>query len=279
MTKVLINELSLEPFNRYNCFAMLNTLYPPVTPTQTTPTPQLTTAILQAQRDGFIKYIKNVELKGPSVLHNLIKQGAREGEETGWPGVHQQLDMYLRLANHIIEDCQQVTNIDYFESIDEADTRKGRKVDSGVSFGSEKPPSTGSGKRPSTGSEKRPSTSSSEKRLTNKPLPSSPSDMRAINALSKSGSALERIAREFRKLRSKSKVEAEEIVKCEHTEPKAKSLRKTRSLGALRLRNLSSISVSDRHNETPAFNPDEMRRHRLVYEANASRDLLHDHKT
>lgn len=242
---------------------MLNTLYPPIGPTQTTPTPQLTPAILQAQRDGFIKYIKNVELKGPNVLHNLIKQGAREGEETGWPAVHQQLEMYLRLANHIIEDCQHVTDVDYFESVDEADKRKGRKVDSGVSFGSEK----------------RPSTSSSEKRLTDKPLPPSPAEVRVINTLSKGGSTLERIAREFKKLKTRSRIEVEEIVKSDPLEPKAKSLRKTRSLGALRLRNFSSITISSRQSEMPAFDPDEMRRQRLIYEASASRDMLHGHKT
>ena len=61
-SKILINEMSLEPFNKHNCVAMLNTLYPPVATSQ--PTKLLTAVILKRQRDGFSdisKWLRRVD--------------------------------------------------------------------------------------------------------------------------------------------------------------------------------------------------------------------------
>jgi len=268
--QVLINEMSLVPFNKHNCHAMLNTLYPPVASAQ--PTSRLTPAMLTNQRDGFFKYIKAVEQRGPGVLGNLIKQNKQPGDETGWPEVARTLEKYLRLANSIITESQEVNSVDYFGDVGETEKRKGKKTDSGVSF------SSASSTRPSTGD------SLTESKKSTPPTPN------------KGGSTLERIAREFKKMRSKSKFDVQEIVKLDRSktrlcepdnlhpmgsavstkEAKPKIVRKMRSLGALgdiRNRNNSSATVHDMPKASlpPTFDKDEMRRQRMAYEANSSR--------
>ena len=112
MTKqILINEMSLRPFHKYNCIAMLNTLYPPVT--TVSPTKKLTPSILAKQRNGFFRYIQAVETRGPGVLETLEKQGALDGEENGWPEVRRTLEKYLRVANSTIAQCQDITNVSF----------------------------------------------------------------------------------------------------------------------------------------------------------------------
>ncbi|KAF2487057.1 hypothetical protein BDY17DRAFT_236101, partial [Neohortaea acidophila] len=131
---ILINELSLLPFNRHNCYAMLNTLYPPVVTTP--PTSTLTSSILKNQRDGFIKYIQSVEKHGPRILKTLMEQGRAPGEEWGWPAVTRTLGIYLQLANSIISDCMEITDVQCISPRRNSSTseRQPRKVDSGVSF-------------------------------------------------------------------------------------------------------------------------------------------------
>ncbi|KAI9816555.1 MAG: hypothetical protein M1827_001687 [Pycnora praestabilis] len=252
----LINEMSLLPFSKPNCIAMLNTLYPPSTATQ--PTPQLTSTILHSQRQGFFRYIQGVEKNGPKILDNLMEQGRRpdRGDENGWIGVRETLDSYLRTANGVIDECSEVAGVDNLISETEEQKRKGRKVDSGVSFAT--------GDRPSTSS----SSSNSNNSTKDKPLPPSP-----VTTPSKSGSTLEKIAREIRKMRSRRQVD--EIVKKEE-KAKVKSLKKMKSasaLGDLRQKNSSATSIAGVSigAQTPAFDMDEMRRERLLYEARANR--------
>lgn len=88
--QILINELSLMPFNKHNCAAMLNTLYPPLITVP--PTSKLTLPILKAQRDGFFKYIQSVEANGPRVLTNLMQQDMEFGDDNGWASVVRYLD-------------------------------------------------------------------------------------------------------------------------------------------------------------------------------------------
>lgn len=97
--QILINEMLLAPFNKANCIAMLNTLFPPVTEATVTPTSQLTPQILKSQRDGFFRYISAFETNGRQILDKVITQGAPEGEANGWPLVREALDKYLRIAN------------------------------------------------------------------------------------------------------------------------------------------------------------------------------------
>lgn len=259
---ILINEMSLEPFNKHNCVAMLNTLYPPVATSQ--PTKLLTAAILKKQRDGFFRYIQIVEKNGPSVLKTVMEQGKLEGDGNGWGAVQQCLDKYLGVAKNMIDDCSEITNVDHFGPAEGTGNRKSKKTDSGVSFGSDHRPST--------------STSTSIK---DKPLPPSPNESKFSH---KGLSTLEKITREFKRMRVKSRVEVDEIVKHEkpaaalqeidandNQKPKQKSLRKMRSLGALqglKTGNMSSTSLVGRRkaSDNIDYNAEEMKRHRMMYE-------------
>ncbi|OCK84480.1 hypothetical protein K432DRAFT_389465 [Lepidopterella palustris CBS 459.81] len=265
---VLINELSLEPFNKHNCVAMLNTLYPPVSSSQ--PTRILTPTLLKNQRDGFFKYIQSVERHGPTVLKTVMDQGKLEGDNNGWGAVQKCLDKYLLIAKNMIDDCCEVANVDHFGPAEEPEKRKGKKTDSGVSFGSEH----------------RPSTSNSMK---DKPLPPSPTEHKSAQ---KGLSALERITREFKRMRVKSKPEIEEIVKQSKNaalqditdsdnQKKPKTIKKMRSMGALqtlKAGNMSSTSLVGRRkaSDTADYDADEMKRQRVMYETSTKPKGIED---
>lgn len=195
-----------EPYNKANCIAMLNTLFPPVTEFTTTATPQLSPHVLKSQRDGFFRYISAVDANGKQILDQVILHGAPPGEKNAWPLVRDTLDKYLRTANEIIDECHGVDR----SSLEEESNRKGhkgRKVDSGVSFAA--------------------SINSNDCNL-DKPLPPSPSE----DAHAKTGgSTLERLARELRRMKMGES-------------GKAKSLKKARSNSALAVRaeNLTTLS-------------------------------------
>ncbi|KAJ5103765.1 hypothetical protein N7532_004294 [Penicillium argentinense] len=172
---ILINDLLLEPQNKVNHIAMLNTLYPPVTDATMMPTPQLTRHILKKHRDGFFNYINAVANRGKEALDPVISQGAPEGEETSWPLVHDSLERYLDQANEIIDECLLVTEPSHLAEDGSPHRHKNRKVDSGISFGS-------STTDVSIGED-----------VTEKPLPQFPVPK---NNQDKPGSFLERIARE-----------------------------------------------------------------------------------
>ena len=126
----------LEPKNKANHIAMLNTLFPPVSAATITPTPQLTQQILKSQRDGFFRYINAVDSHGGDVLHPVISQGAPEGHATSWPLVHEALEKHLTLATEVIEECLLVNEPAHLADSGSLHRSKNRKVDSGISFGS-----------------------------------------------------------------------------------------------------------------------------------------------
>ncbi|KAF2835160.1 hypothetical protein M501DRAFT_1008751 [Patellaria atrata CBS 101060] len=223
---ILVNEFRLKPFNKHNCLAMLNTLYPPLL--STAPTRNLTPETLKGQRDVFFRYIGGVEKKGPSVLDPLITFGARKerGEEDGWGLVQNSLEEYLRITLSILDDCAEVTGVGDFAPADDLSKRGGRKVDSGVSFGSDKT-------RPST---------SDTKSISVTEAPPTPH-----TRTKSSGSKLERLAREFRKIKLGRKVEVEEIVKS-GSRP-------------------TTPDVSRRDPEVAHFDRDQMMQSRMRYEA------------
>lgn len=244
---------------------MLNTLYPPAV--STLPTSKLSPTILQKQRDGFFKYIKAVEKSGPAVLSNLQQQGKRPSDSNGWPAVRMILDQYLQVSNSVIAECASVLYIDDVAPMTDAhEKRKGRKVDSGVSL---KP------------AESRKSSLSSIKDGNDDAvvLESSPAAAWKAPRPSRSGTTLEKIARELRHM-SRSKTDVSEMIEPEptvyETKEASRSLRKMRSFGSLsnlRKSNSSSPSLSS-HNEIPAFDAEEMRRQRLIYEANAAKEQI-----
>ncbi|RDI81340.1 Serine/threonine-protein kinase [Venturia inaequalis] len=277
---ILINEMCLEPFHKHNCHAMLNTLYPPVMTTQ--PTAKLTIPILTKQRDGFFKYIQTVERRGnKDCLNNLISQNKLEGETTGWPAVKRTLTQYLTLANSMINECWDVNNVPYNptrplvpprdESMDvmdiDTDKRKGRKVDSGISMGNDSLHT----KSASTSSNK-----SLSSQLSQPSRPGTPIGNR--------GSTLERIAREFRKMKPKQRVEINEIIpqrtyhdleqengNAAPSKTTMSRLRKMKSLGALGdlKQNNSSQGSLQGGTGLPAFDQEKMRRQRDAFERRA----------
>ncbi|KAF7588948.1 hypothetical protein BBP40_004989 [Aspergillus hancockii] len=231
----LINEMLLTPYNKANCIAMLNTLFPPVTEGTVGPTPQLTSQILKSQRDGFFRYIAAYETNGRQILDKVIAQGAPEGEENGWPLVRDALDKYLRLTNEIIDDCAMVNDQSSLEV--EQDSQSRRKVDSGISFGSADKFHT-----PSVHS------SNAPEEIFDKPLPPAPKDPQPKTG----GSTLERLARELRKLKLSEA-------------GKVKSLKKMKSASALATR--PEDIPSHTPDNSSFFEIDEQKRKRLIWEA------------
>ncbi|KAK4498136.1 hypothetical protein PRZ48_010792 [Zasmidium cellare] len=253
---ILINELSLSPFNKYNCVAMLNTLYPPIG-MKTQPTTQLTEPVLRAQREGFFKYIQAVEKNGTRTLKNLMQQGKREQEDNGWAAVTRTLSMYLQLANSIINECGTVCHpqdVSPQRKRDSNQSRHQRKADSGISF--------------TSNAEQRPSTRSSASNE-----PSSPIDFtRPKTPLGgRPSTALEKIARGLKGI-GRSRTDVTEMISNDPTPvpqmDKPKMIRKMRSLGSLTDRKGSFSGVPGRQpSDTPAFDVEEMRRKRQEYEA------------
>lgn len=256
---MMINELSIQPFNKLNCVGMLNTLLPP-THTQTKPpSPLLDVKTLQRERDGFFEYIRLVQKNGPDVMQTVKDMNKGLEDENGWPAVQRIVDKYLKVSKQLIDDCLATAGPESFERYsDNYKTSKKEKKDSGISFGS-------STRRPSVGS------SLHEQQV--------PEPMPTFSASVKGPSTLERITREFRRMRVKPRPEIEEIVQIKQRalpgvppqlpeSSSKKSLKKARSLASLKFGNGSSLSLSSRKgSEQPSFNAKEMQKHRQLYEA------------
>ena len=247
--------MRLEPFNKANCIAMLNTLYPPSI--TSLPTQQLTAAILEAQRTAFFKYITAVEKNGKEILRNLELQSRRDQDENGWPVVREIVDKYLRTANSFIEECFSVT-VDAFRK-DIVESRKaGRRADSGISFVS--------GDRPSTSS----SVPSHEEKNVNKPLPAAPH----LESDTKRGATtLERIAREIRRIKSRSGENRESDSKQDHNERSLKKMKSTSTLGRVgSSKSLGKHSRTSSGDRMQSWEIDEAQRQKLLTEAKAMRE-------
>lgn len=229
MTQTLINDILLEPKAKVNHIAMLNTLYPPVSESSPTPTPQLTARILNTHRDGFFRYINAVDIKGPQALDPVIQQGAPEGETTSWPVVHEALEKYLVLVNELIDECILINEPAHLEEVSTPSHSKNRKVDSGVSFGSS-----------ST------DISVGEGLVVEKPLPQFPLPKNGNGKVG--GSFLERFAREVRALGPNAKL---------------RNLKKMKSTTSLDSRPDSQLSFAD----SSYFEINQDKRKRLINEA------------
>ena len=92
-------------------------------------------------------------------------------------------------------------------------------------------------------------------------------------------SKLEKLSREFKRMRVKTRPDVEEIVKMDNDLPmigdnKGKKIKKARSLAHLRGRNSSSTSIatsSRKGSDAIPFDAEEMKRARAVYDSrNAS---------
>jgi len=256
----MINELSQKPYNKLNCLGLLNTLFPPAHDPTKLPN-YLDMQAFNAERSWFFDRIRLVGESGPSILESATQMNKAPGDATGYPSVQRILDKYSRVAKHMIDDCLATVGPESF-----AGHRAGKKTDSGVSLGGR-----------SFGSDRRPSVASSlHEQHALEPMPSyTPS----VKALSK----LERITREFKRMRVKPRPDIEEIVQVsQHStvdyvpQPAEstgrKSLKKARSLASLKFGNSSSLSVSSRKgSESVPFDPEQMKKHRQLYEASVNK--------
>lgn len=271
---ILINEMSLRPFNRHNCLAMLNTLYPPLQTVQ--PTTQVTMAVQQQLRTNFFRMITEVEKNGTRSLVDLIKQGKQQHEIDGWAAVRESLDKYLQVANSMISECTEVLDIKDPARLTSAPGAAGRrKVDSGIDI------LTASRKSSVCSANSRNSAYGSllgpEAASTNEHTP-------GLRATYKSTTTLEKIAREF-KYMTRSKPDICEIISTAPPVPQGSSfeeqvpvkpsgLRKMRSLSALNIKRANSRDTASSRPETPTYDADEMRQQRMLYEAHASKSPL-----
>ncbi|KAH9841304.1 hypothetical protein Tdes44962_MAKER07753 [Teratosphaeria destructans] len=246
---IMINELSLLPFNKHNCVAMLNTLYPPAI--SNPPTTKLTPAVLQAQRDGFFKYICKVEKSSPRILQNLMQQGKAPTDDNGWIAVTRTLGLYLQLANSMINESTDIVHVQDVSprKVHGSGEARRAKADSGVSFTSD---------RPSTRSS---STAEQVSPIEPPSRPKTPSGGR-------SGTALEKLARGLRTI-GRSRTDVTEMI---HNDApmqpgveKPKMLKKMRSLGSIESRKVQGSAFQS--NAAPTFDADAMRLQRMKYEA------------
>ena len=266
--------MRLEPFNKANSIAMLNTLYPPTTGPP--PTRQLTPTILVSQRNAFFRYIQAVEKNGKSILKNLEHQGERDGDVNGWAVTREIVDKYLRIANGVIEECQEITGPSSLDPSSSEYHRSERRSDSGISFASMDRPSTGS----STGSRNNSVPGNNSRTNSLKPLPARPTtDLPPLPPSSpkKRGTTLEKIAREIRNLRNRNDVRGpDQHQNSESSRPlasgKSKSLRKmksTSSIGGARNKHARSGSGDC---STSTFDIDDIKRERLIIEARREKE-------
>lgn len=273
--------MRLEPFSKPNSIAMLNTLYPP-TSNGPPPTRQLTTTILNSQRQAFFRYIQGVEKNGKEILKNLEKQGVRPGEANGWALVREVVDKYLRAANGMIEECAEVTGTDTFDPKSEEYRHNERRTDSGISFATTDRPSTGSSDSSRNNSIPTVNTSRTNSIDKSKPLPDCPNTVvPSVQPLSpkKRGTTLEKIAREIRNLRSRN-----DVREMDHRHPsdasrpqdlgKSHALKKMKSTSSISAaRSKHARSGSGECSGAPSFEIDDLKRERLLQEARREKGI------
>ncbi|KAK2809004.1 hypothetical protein FQN50_004278 [Emmonsiellopsis sp. PD_5] len=275
----LFNEILLPPFNKAQSVAMLNTLFPAVISSR--PAFHVCERKLMQERHRFFQYICEVEEKGPRVLDPVIRKDRRPGDATGWPKVYESLNKYLCAVTDIIDACYSVNSR---ESLEEQSSsrrhNKGRKVDSGISFGStdHRPSTSSSGSGSASGS------SSNGGTTKNKPLPPSPTTTKSSKSSKSSGpSTLERIGRELRKMRSRGDFGSSDQGQQQQTQHQQQQtqpqLKTSRSRGALRkMRSTSILGERDRNLGSSGagegeFDAAEFRRKRMLWEAKHNRSV------
>ncbi len=267
LLQIMINLLS-EPFNKLNCLSMLNTLLPPMHDETKLPSLLLDRQIVQQERDLFFRLIRDVQRSGPGVLQPYIDMGKGPEDANGWPAVQRVVDKYLRVAENMIKDCMATTGPDSFTTYTNTPTTeqsKEKKHDSGVSFGSQRRPSGGSSRHEQQGM---------EPAVANFAPPP------------KGFSKLERITREFKRMRVKPRPEVEEITHMNQRSPAGsisqesehstkKSLKKARSLASLKFSNGSSMSVASRHfGDAVPFDPTQLKKQRVMYDVSINSNVV-----
>ena len=235
---------------------MLNTLFPPII-TSPQPTRHLTPTLLHEQRESLSRYMNAVEQNGIEVLESIKQHGRNvaRGDIYGWRSVFDVLQLYVRAATTLINECAAVKGI---ESIPNRDGElEGRKGSKNILRGSG--PALDSGRRPSAANK-------------DKPLPERPGQEGASSQTVKGGSVLDKLARKFHFLGHRKKEDTEK----NEDEPKTRSVRKAKSTGNLRDlkgKNHSCVGAGNLRNQIGLtkfddFDYDELRK-RTIEEARA----------
>ncbi|CAI7647305.1 unnamed protein product [Penicillium bialowiezense] len=128
------------------------------------------TEVSQKARMIDFMFIINYEAN-PGILKPVMAQGARAGEENGWPALYDVFNRYLNLVLEVIDECALINEPAHVDK-----SGHSRRTDSGISFGPSLP------SRPTTAH-----SSDTEKPLPEFPAPSS-------DGSNKHGSVLERVA-------------------------------------------------------------------------------------
>ncbi|KAF8424014.1 hypothetical protein EV426DRAFT_574058 [Tirmania nivea] len=95
----MIHEFENGSFNRSNCIAMLNTLYPVDEPDVNS---TLTADVLAANRQHLWKCLVHFANSGPTILNSL------KSARGGYPALCDKIHAYLRLALDMINQCEEI---------------------------------------------------------------------------------------------------------------------------------------------------------------------------
>ncbi|KAL9625576.1 MAG: hypothetical protein Q9160_000289 [Pyrenula sp. 1 TL-2023] len=245
---------------------------------------QVYLGIRRWQRNGFFRYITGVQKQGTGILSALIADGKRPGEDTGWTAVRDTVERYLRSANQIIDECFEVNGRDSLLSTisEESEESHRRKVDSGISFSGSS--TTSSRHRPSTSGSTTSSSRASKRDSREKAL----SDIQAEESKPEphptkpAGSTLERIARELKKIRSRGDLKEGAQSRADRNDEESTQMqtykeKKVRLRPSLRkMKSASTLGEKDTNKgDGQTFDVDEMKRQRLLWEANQRKGKLH----
>lgn len=97
--QTMIHEFENGSFNRSNCIAMLNTLYPVDEPDVNS---TLTSDVLAANRQHLWKCLVHFANSGPTILNSL------KSARGGYPALCDKIHAYLRLALDMINQCEEI---------------------------------------------------------------------------------------------------------------------------------------------------------------------------
>ena len=170
-----------------------------------------------------------------------MKQGARPGEENGWPALYDAMDRYLNAVLEMIDECVLIN-----EPCQISKSGVQRRTDSGISFG------------PDFG----PCPASSPSSDTEKPLPHFPEPNAGT---SKHGSLLERFASLSSWGKKKDPKKEEQKERQREFERSLKKMQSRRELNS----RASSTKTSAKFNGKISFDLTADKRRRLIDEAEA----------
>lgn len=112
----MIAELKGPNFNKYNCVALLNTLYPidekPINA-------HMNAQVIATQRQALWKYIVGVEKGGVQILDSVCQSHG------GWEAVSNNTDMYCRVALDLIQRAEELGRpVSYGSYVSEASSNE-----------------------------------------------------------------------------------------------------------------------------------------------------------